>query len=862
MTLVQLKYRRVDGAHPNGEAITRGKVRVTPVSRWGTSDGLMTTEEKVFELDEVIELGAGSYRFALEAQNARFEEFRIVPSTGGPFRVDQLTEFNTTQATASLPQWRAYFDSRIQQVLDNGAPVTPDSIIGSTAVGRDLLSAGNEDIARTRLGLSAVDNTADVDKPVSAAVQAALNGKLNTNSSLLQIGALTQSNDSVLQVKSGSWNTRTPAQLRDDMGLDTAANLRARSSHTGTQAISTVSGLQTALDDLASSSGAAATQAATVQRLSIVTAGSATQGLYQRTKPTPTGAAAGLRALARDPLVVGRIWAQSLSTFALGYTDDHGATWVSKTAIPAGPGAGVPGLYFNNGNAWILQGPGSVGQDGSLWRSPYPDSSGNGWSWEKVFDLGDPPAGITTAPESVMRNGVFAADGPNLYLGEYCAASQITGGPSLYYSPDSGQNWSKVKTWTNARHIHEIRVINGVPWVTIGDASTAWTDAGFWAATTPQATVWNRKAIYGEGDGGNTLYGIGFFPATIAGLPCIIMESDTRRGHGPLVFTSQNPLERRVLLPLNMVPPMFNGTMRSLTLTSEGNLMWLHTGESGAVGSLDSICISKGPYFTETVVLESAAAGYPPFGGATGPSDPVEDGQYIWIAGFRIRKELFVGQTAVTPAPVPNPPFVPNPPLTITNQWIAPSSGTDGDAVSSWTPTTGAIPLAQATTDSQPTLVTTSGIRYVRFDGVDDFLEASTILLTQPTTVFFKGKIRSYNGVRAGFIAPNGSGFQLVSDANGSVVATGSTNVTTSSGFLTTGTDFVLACVFNAGATRISVNGGTPVVGDMGSGGLNHMRVGYAFSSGAKYAAIDVREIRIYRQVLTTAQVNTIVAGM
>lgn len=225
MTLVQLKYRRVDGAHPTGEAITRGKVRVTPVSRWGTSDGLMTTEEKVFEVNDVIDLGAGSYRFALEAQNTRFEEFRIVPSTGGPFRVDQLTEFNTTQATASLPQWRAYFDSRIQQVIDDGAPVTPDSIIGSTAVGRDLLSASNEDVARTRLGLSAVDNTADVDKPVSAAVQAALNGKLNTNSSLLQIGALTQSNDSVLQVKSGSWNTRTPAQLRDDMGVPTTSQV-------------------------------------------------------------------------------------------------------------------------------------------------------------------------------------------------------------------------------------------------------------------------------------------------------------------------------------------------------------------------------------------------------------------------------------------------------------------------------------------------------------------------------------------------------------------------------------------------------------------------------------------------------------
>lgn len=597
-------------------------------------------------------------------------------------------------------------------------------------------------------------------------------------------------------------------------------------------------------------------------RLAPVQASTTTQGLYSRTKPTPTGAAAGLRVLARDPLVYGRIWAQSLTTFALGYSDDHGGTWTSKTAIPAGAGAGVPGLYFNNGNAWILQGPGSVGQDGSLWRSPYPDSSGNGWSWELVFDLASPPAGITTGTEAVMRNGCFAADGPNLYLGEYCAASQITGGPSLYYSPDSGLNWTKVKTWTNARHIHEIRVINGVPWVTIGDASATWTDAGFWVATTAAATTWNRAAVYGEASGGNTLYGIGFLPATIAGVPSIILESDTRRGQGPLVFTSQNPSERRVLLALNMVPPIFNGTMRSLTLTSEGNLMWLHTGESGAVGTLDSVCISKGPYFTETVILESAAAGYPPFGGATGPSDPVEDGEFVWISGFRCRKELFIGQSYVTQPAVPNPPFVPNPPLTITNQWIAPAAGTDGDAVASWTPTVGAIALAQATSGSQPTLVTVSGTRYVRFDGVDDFLEAASILLTQPTTLFMRVKIRTYNSVRAGLIAPNGSGFQLASDTNGSLVATGSLNVTTPSGRVTAGTEFVVAVVFNAGATRISVDGGTVTTGDMGSGGLNHMRVGYVFSSGAKYAAIDVREVRIYRQVLTTTQVNTVVASM
>lgn len=240
MTQVQLKYRRVNGTHVNGEEVTGGKVYITPVSRWGTSDGLMTTDTAEHAVGDTVTLGAGSYRFALVAQNTRFEEFRIVPSTGGPFRIDQLTEFNTTQATASLPQWRAYFDDRIQQIILDGAPVTPDSIVGSTEVGRDLLVADDATVARTRLGLSAVNNTADVDKPISAATQSALDDKVDSTPALIQIGNLAPSESTILQVKSGAWNTRTPAQLRDDMELDTAANLRARSSHTGTQSADTL----------------------------------------------------------------------------------------------------------------------------------------------------------------------------------------------------------------------------------------------------------------------------------------------------------------------------------------------------------------------------------------------------------------------------------------------------------------------------------------------------------------------------------------------------------------------------------------------------------------------------------------------
>jgi len=82
-------------------------------------------------------------------------------------------------------------------------------------------------IDKTYIGLENVDNTSDINKPVSTATAAELATKYpNSNPSGFE----------------------TPAQLND---RDTAN--RSRSNHTGSQAISTVSGLQTELDTLTTS---------------------------------------------------------------------------------------------------------------------------------------------------------------------------------------------------------------------------------------------------------------------------------------------------------------------------------------------------------------------------------------------------------------------------------------------------------------------------------------------------------------------------------------------------------------------------------------------------------------------------------
>lgn len=84
------------------------------------------------------------------------------------------------------------------------------------------------------VGLSDVDNTSDAAKPVSTATQTALDNKVDkaTGQSLM-----TDAERAKLSgIATGATANATDAQLR------------ARSTHTGTQAISTVSGLQTALD--------------------------------------------------------------------------------------------------------------------------------------------------------------------------------------------------------------------------------------------------------------------------------------------------------------------------------------------------------------------------------------------------------------------------------------------------------------------------------------------------------------------------------------------------------------------------------------------------------------------------------------
>ncbi len=74
-------------------------------------------------------------------------------------------------------------------------------------------------LAKGDVGLSNVDNTSDTDKPVSTAVQSALNLKQDADIDLQTIASFAPANDVVIQRKSGAWAVRTPAQLKTDLAL-------------------------------------------------------------------------------------------------------------------------------------------------------------------------------------------------------------------------------------------------------------------------------------------------------------------------------------------------------------------------------------------------------------------------------------------------------------------------------------------------------------------------------------------------------------------------------------------------------------------------------------------------------------------
>lgn len=74
-------------------------------------------------------------------------------------------------------------------------------------------------LVKADVGLASVDNTSDVNKPVSTATQSALDLKQASDADLTAIAGLTATNDDIIQRKAGAWANRTVAQFKTDLTL-------------------------------------------------------------------------------------------------------------------------------------------------------------------------------------------------------------------------------------------------------------------------------------------------------------------------------------------------------------------------------------------------------------------------------------------------------------------------------------------------------------------------------------------------------------------------------------------------------------------------------------------------------------------
>lgn len=163
--------------------------------------------------------------------------------------------------------------SDVNKPISTATQTALNAKASASAVSSHIADTANpHGVTKAQVGLGNVDNTSDANKPVSTATQSALNGKASTVHTHVaadvtdfdaeveantEVAANTASrhshaNSAVLDATTASFTTAKDTKLSGiatgATANDTDANLKNRANHTGSQAISTVTGLQTALD--------------------------------------------------------------------------------------------------------------------------------------------------------------------------------------------------------------------------------------------------------------------------------------------------------------------------------------------------------------------------------------------------------------------------------------------------------------------------------------------------------------------------------------------------------------------------------------------------------------------------------------
>ena len=172
---------------------------------------------------------------------ANWEEEVLIPDTSTPvlggkplWEGDQFVEGFYNVPIAILADRTRFLKQRVEGVEQEVIEGLERSLVAEENLA-DIPDPGQ---AKYNLGLNLVDNTRDIDKPISIPVQEALDGKVDK-----EVGKGLSENDF-----SNAYKNKLDGIAPEATKNASDAQLRDRSTHTGTQPISTVTGLQTALD--------------------------------------------------------------------------------------------------------------------------------------------------------------------------------------------------------------------------------------------------------------------------------------------------------------------------------------------------------------------------------------------------------------------------------------------------------------------------------------------------------------------------------------------------------------------------------------------------------------------------------------
>lgn len=283
-------------------------------------------------------------------------------------------------------------------------------------------------LTKSDIGLGSVDNTSDSAKPISSATQSALDLKYDSSNPSGYVNSSQAS--AAAPVQSVAGHTGSVIVTKSDVGLGSvddvsAASLRDRSTHTGTQLASTISNFTTAVQGV--TLDAAQIDGGGVSNLEFSYLGNVTSDIQSQIngkQATITGAATTItssdltisRALASD--ASGKVTVSATTSTELGYVS--GVTSAIQTQLSGK--ANLSGGNTFSGKQVMTPGATDPGLNlGSVATDPSAPVNGDAWYNSTSHDV------------KVRKNGVTVIDRP------FLAKQVITTGTT--YTPTAGAKY-------------------------------------------------------------------------------------------------------------------------------------------------------------------------------------------------------------------------------------------------------------------------------------------------------------------------------------------------------------------------------------------------------------------------------------